>query len=225
MTSDWGYFLKDEFQKPYFIELKKLVDEEYQNHKCYPPYHDILNALKLTNYQDVKIVILGQDPYHNEGEAMGLSFSVKKGVTPPPSLRNIFKELYDDLGIIPETSDLTKWAKKGVLLLNSVLTVRENMPGSHKDLGWETFTDHIITLLSQRKEPIVFILWGNYAKSKKKLIDLKRHYVIESAHPSPLSAYHGFFGSKPFSRANAILEKVYGEKVSFDLGDDGFDNY
>ena len=225
MKTDWGNILKSEFEKPYFIELKKNVDLEYQNFICYPKYEDIFRALYLTPYKDTKVVILGQDPYHNPGEAMGLAFSVKKGVRVPPSLRNIFQELYSDLGVVPETSDLTSWATQGVLLLNSVLTVRENKPGSHKTLGWERFTDAIISKLNEKTEPVIFVLWGSYARSKKALINRNKHYIIESVHPSPLSAYNGFFGSNPFSKINQILDKCYGERIDFSLGGSEYHEY
>ena len=215
MKTDWGNILKSEFEKPYFIELKKNIDLEYQNFICYPKYEDIFRALYLTPYKETKVVILGQDPYHNPGEAMGLAFSVKKGVRIPPSLRNIFQELYSDLGVVPETSDLTDWAKQGVLLLNSVLTVRENKPGSHKIYGWEKFTDAIISKLNEKNEPVIFVLWGSYARSKKTLITNSKHLILESVHPSPLSAHRGFFGSKPFSEINNFLEKNNIEKINW----------
>ena len=182
-----------------------MSKNEYKNKTIYPEYKNIFNALRLTDYDEVKVVILGQDPYHGKNEAHGLSFSVRKGVKTPPSLQNIFKELYNDLGIKKQTTDLTPWAKQGVFLINAILTVVKDTPLSHKGKGWETFTDNLIKLLNQREKPIVFILWGSYARSKKELITNKNHYIIESVHPSPLSASRGFFGSKPFSKTNNFL--------------------
>ncbi len=191
-----------------FKLFMKVVQHEYDTKTVYPLKENIFNALKLTPYDKVKVVIMGQDPYHGEGEAHGLSFSVQDPTPLPPSLKNIYKELYDDLGIKPCTSgDLTKWAKEGVLLLNSTLTVVKDTPNSHKDIGWQLFTDYIIKVLNEKEEPVVFILWGNFAKSKKAYITNPKHLVIESAHPSPFSARYGFFGSKPFSRTNEFLKK------------------
>ena len=204
--NDWDIYLKEEYNKDYFKKLIDFVNKEYKEKTIYPPKNEIFNALRHTAYKDVKVVILGQDPYHGEHQAEGLSFSVKNGIRKPPSLQNIFKELNDDLGIhFPETSSLIPWADQGVLLLNAVLTVEANMAASHKDKGWEIFTDKIIELLDKKEEPIVFILWGSFARNKKKLITNKNHYIVESAHPSPLSAYNGFFGSKPFSKTNNFL--------------------
>ena len=204
--NDWDIYLKDEYNKDYFKKLINFVNKEYKEKVIYPPKNEIFNALRHTSYKDVKVVILGQDPYHGEHQAEGLSFSVKNGIRKPPSLQNIFKELNDDLGIhFPETSSLIPWADQGVLLLNAVLTVEANMAASHKDKGWEIFTDKIIELLDKKEEPVVFILWGSFARNKKKLITNKNHYIVESAHPSPLSAYNGFFGSKPFSKTNNFL--------------------
>ena len=203
--NDWDIILKDIFESEEFRNLIIKVNKEYKNSTCFPIKQEVFNAIKLTPYKDVKVVIVGQDPYHGEGEAHGLSFSVlcKKL---PPSLQNIYKELYDDLGIIPSKSgNLTCWAKEGVLLLNSVLTVRKDCPASHKDLGWQNFTDEIIKRLEKKDEVIVYILWGNFARSKKTLITNPKHFIIESPHPSPFSARNGFFGSKPFSRTNKIL--------------------
>lgn len=204
--NDWDIYLKEEYSKDYFKKLIDFVNKEYKEKTIYPPKNEIFNALRHTPYKDVKVVILGQDPYHGEHQAEGLSFSVKNGIRKPPSLQNIFKELNDDLRIpFPETSSLIPWADQGVLLLNAVLTVEANMAASHKDKGWEIFTDKIIELLDKKEEPIVFILWGSFARNKKKLITNKNHYIVESAHPSPLSAYNGFFGSKPFSKTNNFL--------------------
>ena len=207
INKKWDIILKDEFKKDYFRNLGCFVKSEYKKHICYPKYSDVFNALRYTDYDQVKVVILGQDPYHGEGEAHGLSFSVHDDVRRPPSLNNILKELNSDLGIVRSGNELTDWAKQGVLLLNSVLTVVKDTPLSHKGKGWEIFTDNIIRYLNDRNEPIVFILWGSYARSKKELITNKKHFIIESAHPSPLSASRGFFGSRPFSRANDFLVK------------------
>ncbi len=216
--NDWDIVLKSVWESEGFHKFMNKVKEEYKNYTCYPAYENIFNALKSTPYSKVKIVILGQDPYHGEGEAHGLSFSVQEGVKLPPSLQNIYKELYDDLGIKNGPSgDLTPWTKEGVLLLNSVLTVRKDMPASHKDLGWQLLTDHIIKLINLKKEPVVFILWGNFARSKKVFITNPKHLVIESTHPSPFSARNGFFGSKPFSKANNFLKKNNIKEVNFTL--------
>ena len=205
INKNWDIILKDELKKDYFKKLGVFVKNEYKNKICYPQYKDIFNALRYTDYDEVKVVILGQDPYHGEKEAHGLSFSVRDNVKRPPSLNNIFKELENDLGIKKMNNDLTNWAKQGVLLLNSIMSVVKDTPLSHKEKGWEIFTDNIIKLLNEREEPIVFILWGGYARSKKKLITNKNHYIVESVHPSPLSAYNGFFGSRPFSKTNNFL--------------------
>ena len=206
INKKWDIVLKDELNKEYFKKLGIFVKNEYKNKICYPQYKDIFNALRYTDYDEVKVVILGQDPYHGENEAHGLSFSVRDDVKRPPSLNNIFKELESDLGIVKTNNDLTNWAKQGVLLLNSIMSVVKDTPLSHKERGWEIFTDNIIKLLNEREEPMVFILWGGYARSKKKLITNKNHYIVESVHPSPLSAYNGFFGSKPFSKTNNFLK-------------------
>ena len=207
INKKWDVILEPEFKKDYFRDLGVFVKSEYKNKVCYPKYSDVFNAFRFTDYDDVKVVILGQDPYHGEGEAHGLSFSVHDDVRRPPSLNNILKELYNDVGVVRNGNELTDWAKQGVLLLNSVLTVVKDTPLSHKGKGWEIFTDNVIRYLNDREKPIVFILWGSYARSKKELITNKNHFIIESAHPSPLSASRGFFGSRPFSRTNAFLEK------------------
>ena len=199
--------LQDEFKKEYFKKLGIFVKNEYKTKTIFPPYNNIFDALRFTDYDDVLVVILGQDPYHGLGEAHGLSFSVHNDVKMPPSLLNIFKELYSDIGIKRTNSDLTDWAKQGVLLLNSIMTVEQDKPLSHKDKGWEMFTDTIIRKLNEREETVIFVLWGNFARSKKELITNRQHKIIESPHPSPLSAYRGFFGSKPFSKANDFLIK------------------
>ncbi|MHA6258929.1 uracil-DNA glycosylase [Sporosarcina sp. CAU 1771] len=210
--NDWDEVLADEFEKLYFRELRAFLKKEYVDELIYPQEEELGTAFQLTPFNEVKVVILGQDPYHGPGQAHGLSFSVKPGVKHPPSLRNIFKELHTDLGCgIPEDGTLTGWAEEGVLLLNTVLTVRAGQAHSHKGRGWETFTDEIIMRLSEREAPIVFVLWGRPAQEKKKLIDETKHTVIEAFHPSPLSASRGFFGSRPFSKVNQILE-ARGEK-------------
>ena len=209
--------LRDEMAKPYFAELTNFVNEERSRFTVFPPEPDVYAALKLTPRENVRVVILGQDPYHGPRQAHGLCFSVQRGVTVPPSLRNIFQELRDDLGITPpQHGNLEHWAKQGVLLLNATLTVRAGEAGSHQKRGWETFTDRIIELLGAEARPLVFVLWGAYARSKKRLIDT-RHTVIESAHPSPLSAHNGFFGSKPFSRINEALTSFGTESIDWSL--------
>ena len=206
--NDWDIVLENEFKKDYFYKLLKTVQLEYSKKIIYPSKKQVFRALRYRSYKDLKVVILGQDPYHGEGEAEGLSFSVPKDIKRPPSLNNIFKELHDDLGLnISDSSSLVPWAKQGVLLLNTVLTVEKDKAGSHKDLGWQVFTDEVIKKINEKEEPVVFIFWGNYARSKKKFITNPKHLVIESAHPSPLSAYNGFFGSKPFSKTNDFLIK------------------
>ncbi|MCT4688147.1 uracil-DNA glycosylase [Vallitalea sp.] len=216
--NDWQELLKDEFDKEYYKKLRYQLKNEYSNYTVYPDMYDIFNALHYTSYEDVKVVILGQDPYHGPNQAHGLSFSVKKGVRIPPSLVNIYKELNNDLGCeMPSHGNLTKWAKQGILLLNASLTVRASKPSSHSKIGWQIFTDKIISLLNEREEPVVFILWGNYAISKEKLIMGDRHYIIKSVHPSPLSASRGFFGSKPFSKANDFLKRVNKEEVDWQI--------
>lgn len=208
-NNNWDNLLSDEFEKEYYKKIRSFLAREYRNpnYAIYPDMYDIFNALKITDYNNVKAVILGQDPYHGPRQAHGLSFSVQKGIQPPPSLINIFKEYHDDLGYpIPKSGDLTKWAENGVLLLNSVLTVQGGMAASHRGIGWEIFTDNIIYLLNKREKPIVFILWGRFARDKKRLITNPNHHIIEAAHPSPLSAYNGFFGSRPFSKTNELLK-------------------
>ena len=204
--NNWDIVLNDVYHEPYFINIVKFVNHIYKEKIVFPPKTKILKALTTTDYNDVKVVILGQDPYHGVGEANGLAFSVSDGIKLPPSLRNIYKELHDDLGIpISNKGNLECWAKEGVLLLNAVLTVEKDKPASHKNVGWETFTDTIIQKLNEKETPIVFILWGAFARSKKKYITNPKHLVIESPHPSPFSASYGFFGSKPFSRTNNFL--------------------
>ena len=204
--NNWDIVLNDVYHEPYFINIVKFVNQIYKEKIVFPPKTKILKALTTTDYNDVKVVILGQDPYHGVGEANGLAFSVSDGIKLPPSLRNIYKELHYDLGIpISNNGNLECWAKEGVLLLNAVLTVEKDKPASHKNVGWETFTDTIIQKLNEKETPIVFILWGAFARSKKKYITNPKHLVIESPHPSPFSASYGFFGSKPFSRTNNFL--------------------
>lgn len=204
--NDWDQKLDVIWNSPGFQKFYKMIMAEYDKKTIYPPKDYIFNALKLTSYKDTKVVIVGQDPYHGEHQAHGLSFSVQKGVKLPPSLQNIYKELESDLGILPRTDgDLTGWAKQGVLMLNAVLTVEKDKAASHRNLGWEPMTDYIIKLLNKKDEPVVFILWGNFAKEKAKLITNPNHYIIISPHPSPFSAYSGFFGSKPFSKTNEFL--------------------
>lgn len=218
LQNDWAELLKDEFEQPYYQELRRFLIQEYRTRTVYPDMYDIFNALHYTSYADTKVCILGQDPYHGPGQAHGLSFSVKPGVPPPPSLQNIFKELHDDLGCpVPDHGCLEPWARQGVLLLNTVLTVRAGEPMSHRGQGWERFTDRVIAELSRRERPVVFILWGRPAREKKAMIDTQRHFIIESAHPSPLSAHYGFFGSRPFSRANACLQQAGMEPIDWAL--------
>jgi uracil-DNA glycosylase len=205
--NSWDNILEEEFKKEYFKTLLEFIKNEYKNKIIYPKQNEVFNAFRYTSFEDVKVVILGQDPYHGPNQAEGLSFSVSNEVLKPPSLKNIFKELENDLGIqFPEANSLKPWAKEGVLLLNAVLTVEEHMPTSHKDKGWEVFTDNIIRILNTKKEPVVFILWGSYARNKKELITNQNHLIIESPHPSPFSARTGFFGSKPFSKTNEYLK-------------------
>ena len=204
--NDWDDALHEEFTKPYYAKLSQFLIKEYAVETIYPQQDDLWTAFKLTPFNEVKVVILGQDPYHGPGQAHGLSFSVKTGVKIPPSLRNMFKELSEDMGCsIPPEGTLTGWAKQGVLMLNTVLTVREGEAHSHRNKGWEKFTDEVIRKLSEREKPVVFILWGRPAQEKKKLIDVSKHAIVESFHPSPLSASRGFFGSKPYSKANTVL--------------------
>ena len=208
LGNDWDSILADEWQKPYYLELRKFLKQEYSTQTVYPNMNDIFNALKLTSFKDTKVVIIGQDPYHGFGQAHGLCFSVKKGVVPPPSLKNIYKELKSDMGCeIPSHGELTSWAKQGVLLLNNVLTVREGLPNSHKGKGWEIFTDRVIGELNKKETPVVFLLWGANAQKKAEIITNPKHYKLMTVHPSPLSASRGFFGCRHFSKTNEILQK------------------
>lgn len=220
LEDSWLKVLGAEFEKPYMKSLKAFLQQEKQaGHTVYPKGTDIFNAFKQTPFDEVKVVILGQDPYHGVGQAHGLSFSVQKGVSPPPSLKNIYKELADEFPDfkIPSHGELTSWAKQGVLLLNATLTVRAHTAGSHQNKGWEQFTDKVITELSEKRTGLVFILWGNYAKQKEALIDQTKHFIIKSAHPSPFSAYNGFFGSKPFSKTNEILTKEGKQEIDWQV--------
>ena len=217
-NNDWQELLEEEMQKDYYIKLREFLVEEYKTKTIYPNMHDIFNTLHFTPYKDVKVVILGQDPYHGPNQSYGLAFSVKEGVRTPPSLLNIYKELRDDLGCyIPNNGCLTKWAKEGVLLLNASLTVIAGEANSHRKIGWEIFTDHIISLLNRREDPIVFILWGNNAIKKESLITNTHHYLIKSVHPSPLAASRGFFGSKPFSKTNIFLESIGKKPIDWQI--------
>ena len=218
IEASWKAILLDEFNKDYFKELKQFLRQEKQQHIIYPSGKEIFNAFNCTPFEKVKVVILGQDPYHGKGQAHGLSFSVPFGIKPPPSLKNIFKELKADLDIpIAESGNLTSWAKQGVLLLNTTLTVRAKQAGSHQNKGWENFTDAVISSLSENKEDLVFLLWGRFAQNKASLIDSKKHYILTAAHPSPFSAYGGFFGCKHFSKTNEILNKNGLETIDWRL--------
>ncbi len=216
--NSWDYYLEEEYDKEYFKELLNYVSLEYKNKVIYPKKNEIFNAFRYTDFDNVKVVILGQDPYHGPNQAEGLSFSVSNSVGKPPSLQNIFKELESDLGIpFPKHNSLKPWAREGVLLLNAVLTVEEHNPTSHKGKGWETFTDEVIKIINEKNTPVVFILWGSYARNKRDLITNKIHYVIESPHPSPYSANNGFFGSKPFSRTNKFLKENGIEEINWSI--------
>lgn len=218
LKNDWYEILEEEFQKSYYIELQEFLKKEFETATIFPKLDLIFQALNTTSFKGVKVVILGQDPYHGEGQAHGLSFSVQPGVKHPPSLRNLFLELREDQGsAIPEEGTLLKWSEQGVLLLNTVLTVRKGEANSHKGRGWETFTDEIIKSLNEREQPLVFVLWGKHAQQKKLLINEDRHFVIESPHPSPFSARRGFFGSKPFSRANQFLREHQQDEIDWCL--------
>ena len=219
MKTDWNPLLRDQFDEPYWKELQSFVHDERSRHTVYPPHDEVFAALHLTPYRDVKVLLLGQDPYHGPGQAHGLCFSVRPGVEIPPSLVNIFTELESDVGCArPAHGNLDHWARQGVLLLNTTLTVRARQAASHQRKGWETFTDRVIEVVNDKPEPVVFVLWGSAARKKKAIVDTSRHTVIESPHPSPLSAHRGFFGSKPFSRANAALEAAGREPVDWCLG-------
>ena len=218
LGNDWDQVLAGEFEKDYYLELRKFLKEEYSTRTIYPSMYDIFNALKHTAYKDVKVVILGQDPYHGPGQAHGMCFSVKKGVAVPPSLVNIYKELKEDVGFeIPNHGFLESWADQGVLLMNTVLTVRGGLANSHKGKGWEIFTDQVIRHLNDREQPMVFLLWGANAKSKRQLITNPKHMILTAAHPSPLSAYNGFYGCRHFSRTNLFLEEQGMKGINWQL--------
>ena len=216
--NDWDGLLAEEFGKPYYRQLREFLKAEYAEHTVYPDMYDIFNALKLTSYSDTKALIVGQDPYHEPGQAHGLAFSVREGIQPPPSLINIYKEINAELGIpMPKTGDLTKWAEQGVLLLNTALTVRRGAANSHRGHGWEIFTDRVIELLNGREKPLVFILWGSNARAKTRLITNDRHLVLQSVHPSPLSASGGFFGCGHFRKCNEFLESIGETAIDWSL--------
>lgn len=218
IENSWKQVLSEEFRSEYFFKLKEFIISEKKKYKIYPPGSEIFSAFNYTLFDKVKVVILGQDPYHGKGQANGLCFSVKDGITKPRSLKNIFKELQNDLGYpIPVSGNMEKWAQQGVLLLNATLTVRAGQAGSHQNRGWENFTDAVIKTLSEKKENLIFILWGAFAQAKEKLIDTSRHYIIKSAHPSPFSADRGFFGSHPFSRTNEFLKKAGVKEIDWSL--------
>ncbi len=218
LKNDWKKYLDEEFEKDYYLKLRNKLKEDYKTKIVYPPMEDIFNALHYTSYKDTKVLILGQDPYHQKGQAHGLSFSVNKGIKTPPSLQNIYKELSTDLGLyVPNNGYLKKWADQGVLLLNATLTVIDSQANSHKNIGWQIFTDKVIQVLNEKEEPMVFILWGNNAISKKQFITNNNHLVLTSVHPSPLSANRGFFGSKPFSKANEFLKQKGIEPIDWQI--------
>ena len=216
--NDWDQILADEWEKSYYQKLREFLKAEYKEQKIYPNMHDIFNSLRYTSFKDTKVVIIGQDPYHGEGQAHGLCFSVKKGVNPPPSLKNIYKELNSDIGMaIPSHGELTHWAKQGILLLNTVLTVREGQPNSHKGMGWEIFTDRIISELNRKEEPIIFLLWGANAEKKAQIITNPLHKKLITVHPSPLSASRGFMGCKHFSKTNELLMQFGMEPIDWEI--------
>lgn len=218
ITNDWAEYLKDEYKKPYYKKLYQTIMQEYQTNQIFPPADDIFNAFHFTPVKDVKVVILGQDPYHGDGQAHGLCFSVRPGIDAPPSLVNIYKELNEDLGCyIPNNGYLTKWAKQGVMMLNTVLTVQAHRANSHRDIGWEEFTDAAIRILNEQDRPIVFLLWGRPAQNKKALLNNPKHLILEAPHPSPLSAYRGFFGCRHFSKTNQFLEENGIEPIDWQI--------
>ncbi|MDV9722919.1 uracil-DNA glycosylase [Clostridioides difficile] len=218
LGNDWDELLKEEFEKDYYLNLRKFLIEEYKTRQIFPNMHNIYEALKHTSYKDTKVLILGQDPYHGDNQAHGLAFSVQPQVKTPPSLLNMYKELKDDLGcFIPNNGYLMPWADQGVLLLNTALTVRAHEANSHKNKGWEIFTDRVISILSERKDPVIFVLWGSNARKKVELIDTSKHYILEAPHPSPLSASKGFFGCKHFSKINEILKKLGKEPINWQI--------
>ena len=218
LGNDWDELLKEEFEKDYYLNLRKFLIEEYKTRQIFPNMHNIYEALKHTSYKDTKVLILGQDPYHGDNQAHGLAFSVQPQVKTPPSLLKMYKELKDDLGcFIPNNGYLMPWADQGVLLLNTALTVRAHEANSHKNKGWEIFTDRVISILSEREDPVIFVLWGSNARKKVELIDTSKHYILEAPHPSPLSASKGFFGCKHFSKINEILKKLGKEPINWQI--------
>ncbi|MED4128228.1 MULTISPECIES: uracil-DNA glycosylase [Shouchella] len=218
LRNDWHDYVGQEFSKEYYVQLREFLKHEYANEVVYPPMHDLFNALHLTPYKDVKVVILGQDPYHGPNQAHGLSFSVKPDVKTPPSLKNMYKELEEDIGCQPpEHGFLESWANQGVLLLNTVLSVRQKQPGSHQGKGWEVFTNNVIATLNKREKPVAFVLWGKHAQAKLALIDESKHFIIQSPHPSPFSAHRGFFGSRPFSKINEWLVSIEESPIDWQL--------
>ncbi|EGT3780795.1 TPA: uracil-DNA glycosylase [Clostridioides difficile] len=218
LGNDWDELLKEEFEKDYYLNLRKFLIEEYKTRQIFPNMHNIYEALKHTSYKDTKVLILGQDPYHGDNQAHGLAFSVQPQVKTPPSLLNMYKELKDDLGcFIPNNGYLMPWADQGVLLLNTALTVRAHEANSHKNKGWEIFTDRVISILSEREDPVIFVLWGSNARKKVELINTSKHYILEAPHPSPLSASKGFFGCKHFSKINEILKKLGKEPINWQI--------
>jgi uracil-DNA glycosylase len=218
LPGSWQTVLAAEFEKPYFTKLQEFIAQERENYSIFPPEEDVFSAFELTSYENVNVLLLGQDPYHDDNQAHGLCFSVRPGIKPPPSLVNMYKELQEDVGFdIPNHGYLVSWAKQGILMLNAVLTVRAHTPNSHKSKGWETFTDAVIKKVNEKTEPVVFVLWGGYAQKKLKLINSDRHLVILSAHPSPLSARNGFFGSKPFSVINQALRSFDKPEINWQL--------
>lgn len=220
LPADWSARLSPEFEKPYFQKLKDFVEEERRSQTVFPPEQDVFNALRLTPFEQVKVLLLGQDPYHDDNQAHGLCFSIRPGVRPPPSLANMFRELKTDIGCkVPNNGYLVPWAEQGILMLNAVLTVRAHAANSHKNKGWETFTDAVIRAVNEKSTPVVFVLWGGYAQKKLGLIDVNRHIVVQSAHPSPLSAHNGFFGSKPFSKINAALAATGQAEIHWQIPD------
>jgi uracil-DNA glycosylase len=220
LPDDWKSAVGDELEKPYFARLSEFVDAERRDHSVFPPEDDVFNAMKTTPYERVSVLLLGQDPYHDDNQAHGLCFSVRPGIPPPPSLVNMYKELKSDLGCrIPNNGYLVSWAEQGVLMLNAVLTVRAHQPNSHKNKGWETFTDAAIRAVNAHATPVVFVLWGAYAQKKAALVDTTRHTIVQSAHPSPLSARNGFFGSRPFSKINSILRSAGRPEIDWQIPD------
>jgi uracil-DNA glycosylase len=218
LPASWSHLLTEEFEKPYFQKLEQFVDKERSQYTIFPPEEDVFNALNYTPYEQVKVLLLGQDPYHDNNQAHGLCFSVRPGIKPPPSLVNMYRELHEDVGFrVPNNGYLVPWAKQGIVMLNAVLTVRAHVANSHKNQGWEQFTDEIIRKINEKSDPVVFVLWGGYAQKKRNLIDASRHIIVQSAHPSPLSAHNGFFGSKPFSAINNALRAAGKTEIDWQI--------